>query len=305
MLRIVQNASDLKLTGQEHTVVTIGKFDGIHLGHQALIREAVAAAGDHRKDGETMLVVVFAINTSATGLLTDRERRHILGEMGVDILVECPLTPDFIRTEAETFIEETLVRDLHVRSVVTGKDFRFGYERRGDGALLSACGEKYGFSYRIVPDIYVDGEKVSSSRIRESVQTGDMELAEKLLGYPYFVTGEIIHGRQVGRTIGVPTANLITDRSKLLPPNGVYYTKSDVSGKQYFGITNIGTKPTVDGHFIGVETWFFDCDEDLYGEDLHVELMHFARPERKFGSLEELRDQIRKDEQEARKCLTR
>ena len=164
-------------------------------------------------------------------------------------------------------------------------------------------------------DFYIDQSEIKKAEITvfprgefyyrcyptlEQQRAALLEEANELLGYPFFVTGEIIHGRQIGRTIGVPTANLIADQSKYLPPNGVYYTLSDTSGKKYKGVTNIGTKPTVDGHFVGVETYFFDCDDDLYGEDLKVSLLHFARPEHRFHSLEELKDQIRKDEEGAR-----
>ncbi len=300
MLRTVQHPSELNLAPEERTIITIGKFDGLHPGHQALIRAAAEEAEARRREGMAVSSVVFAINSTQTTILSEQERRDMLEEMGIDILIECPLKPAFIRTGAEEFITGTLVGMLHVLKVITGEDFRFGYGRLGTGRMLAEYGEKLGFSAGTLPDVVVGGAKVSSSRIREAVSSGDMELAGALLGYPFFVTGEIIHGRQIGRTIGVPTANLITDFSKLLPPNGVYYTSSDVSGRSYFGVTNVGTKPTVDGHFIGIETYFFDCEEDLYGADLKVKLLHFARPERKFASLIELRKQITKDEEGAR-----
>lgn len=298
-MRVVRSASGLKLGEAEHTAVTIGKFDGLHPGHRELIRQTVSAAEMCRKQGSSALAVVFAIDLSPTGILSDHERRKMLRDMGVDILIMCPLTPAFVRTEAEDFIRDTLVRDLHARWVVTGSDFRFGYGRTGDDAMLEAFGKEYGFTSRVVPDVIIEGKKVSSSRIREAVSAGDMELTGKLLGYPYFVTGEIIHGRQLGRTIGVPTANLIPHRSKLLPPNGVYFSEAEISGRICHGITNVGTKPTVDGHFVGVETYFFDCSADLYGKKMKVNLLHFERPEVRFGSVDELKEQIRRDEEKA------
>ena len=144
------------------------------------------------------------------------------------------------------------------------------------------------------------GSKISSTRIREALQQGKMEEVQDMLGFPFFVTGEIIHGRQLGRTIGVPTTNLIPGRGKLLPPNGVYCSRSFAGGEQFRGITNIGTKPTVEGGFVGVETYLFDCSEDLYGASQKVELLHFVRPEQKFRDLKELKERIRLDEEEGR-----
>ena len=278
------------------TVLTIGKFDGIHRGHQRLIERTVSEARARREAGEDVKSCVCAIGTSPVMLLSLDERRQMLADMGVDLLIEETLTPELIRVEPEDFIASVIREKLRAVHVVTGEDFRYGYGRRGDTELLGRVGKPLGFTTESLPPVTdARGEKISSSAIRDAVSGGLMEQAAEMLGYPFFVTGHVIHGRQLGRTIGIPTANLIADQSKLLPPNGVYCSETDTGERVYNGITNVGTKPTVDGHFIGVETFCFDCDEDLYGEKLTVRLLTHVRKERKFDNLEVLKAQIESD----------
>ena len=290
------------LTDQVSCVLTIGKFDGLHRGHQALIDKTVSVknALSGSSNGEEVIAAVLAFDMSAIMLLSSEERRKRLKEAGIGLLIEQPFEPSVITMEAEDFVKDVLVRKLHVKAVVIGEGFRFGYGRRGDAALLQKMGAEYGFDVVSVPQVMYDGERISSSRIRSLLKEGNIEEVNACLGYSFYITGKIIHGRRLGRTIGVPTANLIADPSKLMPPNGVYMSLSDVDGREFYGVTNVGTKPTVDGHFIGVETCFFNCDEDLYGSDLSVKLLRFTRPARTFDSLEELKEQIRNDKQEAR-----
>lgn len=276
------------------SAVTIGKYDGIHRGHQELVRRTVEDAKSRKMDGECRSVVL-TFDMSPVMILSKKERRRMLESMGVDILIECSFGPKIITTTAEAFVKELLSERLKAVSVTAGSDFRFGYMRQGDDELLKRMGKELGFTTRVVPEVMHDGKKISSSDIREAVMSGNMEMAETLLGFPYFMRGRIIHGKRLGRTIGVPTANMIPDKSKLLPPNGVYFTESEIGGALKRGITNIGTKPTVDGHFIGVETSYFELNEDLYGEELEVAFRHFSRPEKKFDSLVQLKEQIGKD----------
>lgn len=280
----------LQFEEETECVVTLGKFDGIHRGHRALIDRVLAYKEKPVKK------VVFAFDIASMMLLSKKERRHMLDKLGIDILIECPFVPELITMDSELFVKKMLVEQLHAVHLVVGRDFRFGYGRSGDAALLKRLGTKYGFTVDVVDKI-TDGEReISSTYVREELAKGNMEKVNELLGYEFFVTGEIVHGRRVGRTIGVPTTNLIPPKGKLLPPNGVYTTRTTAGDRTYFGMTNIGTKPTVDGHFIGVETYLFDCDEDLYGEQEKVRLQHFLRPEVKFGSLEELKTQLQEDE---------
>ncbi|MDD3338788.1 MAG: bifunctional riboflavin kinase/FAD synthetase [Lachnospiraceae bacterium] len=288
-MKVITNTLDFHIEGR--SVITLGKFDGVHRGHQALIQRVL----DYKKGNAKK--IVFAFEVSAMTLLTREERRDLLKKMGVDCLIECPFVPELITMEAEDFVKEILVDQLHAVHIVVGTDFGFGYERGGNIALLERMGKEYGFTVESVEKV-MDGEReISSTYIREELERGNMAKVSELLGYPFFVTGEVVHGRRVGRTIGVPTTNLIPPKEKLLPPNGVYATKSSAQGIEYEGITNIGSKPTVNGHFIGVETFLFGCDQDLYGEEQEVRLYHFMRPERKFDSLELLKEQLKKDEE--------
>ena len=297
-MRVVKDLQEYRPSGR--TAVTIGKFDGIHRGHHELIQKAVRFAEEETAAGRETESLVLSFDMSPQMLLARKERRHILSEMGVDTLIECSFTPKIISMEAETFSREIIAEQLQAVRVIAGEDFRFGYLRRGTPELLREIGKEAGFTVDVTEDVFCDGEKISSSRIRKELLEGNMELVNRMMGYPFFVTGEIIHGRRIGRTIGVPTANLITPKTKLLPPNGVYYTKCEVGGLCRGGMTNIGTKPTVDGSFIGVETYLYDTSGDLYGDLLKVELHHYARPERKFDSLEALKEQIMRDEAEGR-----
>lgn len=298
MIEAVRSLQDFELDGR--SVVTIGKFDGIHRGHQKLIEETVKKAREMSTEGEKVKAVVLAFEMTPQMLLTRKERRKMLEKMGVDVIVECSFGPRLIRTTAEDFIREILVGKLHAVHVVVGKTFRFGYERRGDDALLSKMGEELGFTVDPVSELLDGRFKISSSTIRKELMRGNMERVNDLLGYTYSVTGKIIHGREVGRTIGVPTANIKPGKHKLLPPNGVYMSETDIDGTTYYGITDIGTKPTVDGQFVGVETYYFNFKGDIYGKKLTVRLLHFSRPEIKFDSLEDLKRQLTRDAEDGK-----
>ena len=292
---IIKDSFDF--TVDHGTVITLGKFDGVHRGHQALIGRVKAYAASHKSLGRSPKTVVFTFMINQYTLLTVEERREIIGNMGIDILVECPFVPMIITMEAEDFVRKILVEQMQVCHLVVGEDFRFGYGRRGDVAMLRELGRRYDFTVEVVDKVTDEEGRISSSRVRESLREGDMETVNRLLGYSFFVEGSVIHGRRIGRAIGFPTTNLIPDGSKLLPPNGVYFVRTRIGGRDYNGVTNIGTKPTVDGHFLGVETYLYDCDDgtDLYGKKQRVELLHFSRPEKKFSNIDDLKAQIAMD----------
>lgn len=298
---ILKDTFDFSVEGR--TVITLGKFDGVHRGHQALIDRVTEYAASCRADGQAIKTVVFSFMMGHYMLLTVPERRQLLAGMGIDMLVECPFVPQIITMEAEAFVRDILVLQMHASHLVVGDDYRFGYGRRGDVSLLRQMGEIYGFSVETVGKVIDGDSRVSSSRIREALLQGDMETVNRLLGYSYFVEGPVIHGRQIGRTIGFPTTNLIPDGTKRLPPNGVYFTRTGIGDKVYNGVTNIGTKPTVDGHFLGVETYLYDCEvgADLYGCNQKVELLHYQRPEMKFSSVVDLKRQIAIDREAGEK----
>jgi riboflavin kinase/FMN adenylyltransferase len=198
--------------------------------------------------------------------------------------------------EPEEFIREILVKKLDAKVIVVGTDFCFGYQKRGNVALLKEYEDVFGYQVIACEKSKWKNEVISSSSIRNALKEGDMEAANAMLGQPYTIRGEVLHGRRIGRTIGMPTTNLIPSTTKLLPPCGVYATKTLIDGVYHDGVTNIGYKPTVgEEEFIGVETYIFDYSNDLYGKMIEVELFYYIRPELKFGSLEELITKMRED----------
>ena len=276
--------------GRNHTAVTLGKFDGLHRGHQKLLNRIMKYA--QKEDCDS---VVCAFDMDRDCLMTNEERRAFL-EDKVDYLIEIPFTREMMEMEAEKFIDEILHKKLHASHIVVGTDFNFGHEKRGNHQMLEKYAAKYGYTVDVVEKAYYKDREISSTYIREALEKGEMELAKDLLGYPYFVSGEVLHGRHMGGRLLFPTTNLIPTTRKLLPPNGVYVSRTHLEdGRILGGMTNIGYKPTVGEKFRGVETYLYDVDEDLYGADIRVELLHFIRPERKFESLDALREQMKKD----------
>lgn len=276
---------------EEDTAVTLGKFDGLHRGHQKLMNRILQLETLDCKS------VVFTLNSRRSGgvLLTDQERRKMLEEKGISYMVDCPFVPEIAEMEPEMFIIEVLVKQLHAKYVVVGEDFRFGHDRKGDYRTLQEMQKLCGYQVDVIKKEQYQGRDISSSYIKDFLKKGDMELVNCLLGYPFFVSGEVLHGRQIGRTIGIPTTNLVPTTRKLLPPNGVYVSATRIGNKVYQGVTNIGYKPTIGETFRGVETYLFDFDGDLYGEDIEVQLLAFERPEMKFGSVEELTNRMKMD----------
>ena len=272
----------------EETAVTLGKFDGVHRGHQKLLSRIL--------EKKNLKSVMFTINGRKSGfVLTDEEKRFMLEKTGLSYLIDCPFIPSVSGMEAEDFVREILVNRLHAKSIVVGKDFHFGYKRGGDATLLLWLQKKYGFQVEVVEKEQYKGRDISSTYVKEALEAGDMELVNDLLGYRYFISGEVLHGRRIGRTLGMPTTNLVPSTKKLLPPNGVYLSRTRIGEQAYYGVTNIGYKPTIGETFRGVETYLFDFDGDLYGENIDVELWKFKRPEMKFDSVEHLKNQMQAD----------
>ncbi|HJB28649.1 MAG TPA: bifunctional riboflavin kinase/FAD synthetase [Candidatus Blautia faecavium] len=281
----------------KRSAVTLGKFDGIHKGHRKLIEKIL----EQKDQGAQSVVCAFEVSSQM--LLSHKERAALLEKAGVDILMECPLDEQIRHMKAESFVKEILVGDLKAIYVAVGEDYRFGFERKGTPALLKALGERYGFAVDILSKEMDGHRKISSTYIREELKRGNMEKITSLLGYDFFLDGVVEHGRGLGHKVLFPTTNLIPASEKLMPPNGVYVTASELEGKLYEGITNVGFKPTVGGQFLGVETYLFHCKEDLYGEKCRVSFKKFLRPEKKFHSLELLRAQMEQDIINAKKYL--
>ncbi len=294
-------------------MVTLGKFDGVHEGHRLLMDEVLRRGRD---DGLRTIVFTFDVSpqnrlgvSHTKSIMTNRERFLCLEELGIDTLIECPFTKDIQTMEAEVFVRKILLEKLHAAAIVVGDDFRFGRGRAGNAAFLSGMADKYRgagdgleFSVCVIGKKKdpVSGREISSTWIREEIQKGRMEEAEKLLGRPYFLLGEVVHGRQLGRTLQIPTINQIPPQEKLLPPNGVYFSSTQIGGRTWNGITNIGTKPTVAGDQVTAETHLFGCSADLYGKEASVELLHYHRPEHRFSSVTELKEHMEADIRAAR-----
>lgn len=283
----------------KNTAVTLGKFDGIHLGHQQLINQAIS----YKEQGLTAVMFSFLLHPD--NLFSDKEFELIyteeeklvkLNHCGIDVLISYPFTEETRSMDPLDFIKEILIDKLDVKVIIVGNDFRFGYQRKGDVDLLKQYEEVFGYKVIASEKRKWKNEVISSSAIRHALKEGNMESVNAMLGKPYTIRGEVIHGRKLGRTIGIPTINIIPQATKLLPPCGVYATKTLIDGVYHPGATNIGYKPTVGAdEYIGVETYIFDYDNDLYGEMLEVEFLYYIRPEMKFGSIEELMTRMAED----------
>lgn len=279
----------------ENSAVSLGKFDGFHRGHRLLLDRILAQKELHS--------TVFTFD----GILKDKqiyletEKRMLLERLGVEREVIFPFCEETKIMAPEVFIREILVKRMDAKLICVGEDFHFGRGRLGDVSMLSDGAEKYGYELCVFPKMKESGEVISSTRIRRELADGRIETANGLLGEPYFVSGEVMHGNALGRTIGMPTANLLPEEQKLLPVYGVYATRVEVDGQTYAGVTNVGMKPTVGADRVSVETTLLNFDGNLYGKRITVYFLYFLRPEQKFDSLEELKDQIERDKAEAEK----
>ena len=296
-MQIISGTRDFKLDGNYS--VAIGKFDGIHIGHQRLIDDLFST----RVDGYKTAIFTFDPSPAAffgkgeyKGLTTRDEKRRIFEKLGIDVLYEYPLNKESASISPEEFITDILVNKMNAKYIACGPDLTFGDKGSGNVEMLRAFSKRFGFEVHVSEKVKVAGVEIGSSIIRKEVELGDMEKVAEYIGAPYSVTGEVVKGRQIGRTLGLPTVNLIPENDKLLPPYGVYDALISYNGKKYQGITNIGVKPTVtEEKKVTVETYIYDFDEDIYGKWIVVNLMRYKRKEMKFNSLEELKAQIESD----------
>lgn len=292
----------------KNSAVTLGKFDGLHLGHQYLMDQVISL----KSKGLTAVMFTFLYHPynlfskkEFELIYTEEEKYHKLLQTNMDVLISYPFTKETKNLEPEDFIREILVDRLDAKIIVVGEDFRFGYNRKGDIQFLRAFEEIYG--YKVISCVKKSWKDkiISSSVIRQELKKGNMESVNAMLGEPYSVMGKVMHGRKIGRTLGMPTTNLMPPSNKLLPPSGVYASKILVNGSYHTGVTNIGYKPTVGKEEQrGVETFIFDFDQDLYGKDIKVELYSYHRPEQKFHTMEELKQTMHADIEYARKYFS-
>lgn len=290
MLQITENAGYVL----EETAITIGKFDGVHRGHRRLLEGVLA----EKKQGYRACVISIHANPEPqrSVIYTRAEKQSLCKTLGVDVLAEYTLDAELRALAPEQFVAEVLCRRFNGKVIVVGEDFRFGKNRSGDITLLQCMEKRYGYRTVCVPEVEEDGMRISSTRIRTLLKEGAVEEAGRLLGQPYFLQGEVVHGKQLGRTLGFPTLNVLPGKEKLLPAYGVYVTKTMAAGNSYFGLTNIGVRPTVrDGEAVSAETFLEGYSGDLYGQTVTTEFLHFLRPERRFDSVEKLQRAIRED----------
>lgn len=294
---------------QQPTVLTIGTFDGVHLGHQKIIERVVATA---RQEG--LLATIFTFfphprmvvqhDKSLKLIHTLEEKKQLLQRLGVDLLVVQPFNEAFAQLTAEEFVSTILVQHLNVKKVIIGYDHRFGRNRTANINDMRLFGEKYGFAVEEISVQEVDEVSVSSTKIREALNKGDVTTAEHYLGTPYSLTGTVVHGLKLGRTLGYPTANIqVTEDYKLIPKDGVYAVYSYIDARKVYGMMSIGKNPTIEGKGASIEVYFFDFNGDLYDRELTIYFVKYLREERKFSSVALLKKQLQDDETTARKAI--
>ena len=288
-----------------NAVITIGTFDGVHTGHQAILKTLLQQA--KQVEGESIVLTFHPhprrvlSNPDAPSLLTSLDERiNQFQKHGVDHLVVVPFDPAFSDIKAEDYVKDFLVHYFHPRCIVIGYDHRFGKDRTGDFELLTKLGERYQYSVCEIPETMLDQSRISSTEIRQALLIGNIKTANELLSYPFRLTGIVVEGDRLGRTLGYPTANLaITDSDKLIPSSGVYAVAVHLEGKgnprHFQGMMNIGYRPTVNGKERRIEVHIFDFDEEIYSQRLTVELLAYTRKEMKFSGLDALKEQLNTD----------
>ncbi|MCM1126609.1 MAG: bifunctional riboflavin kinase/FAD synthetase [Lachnospiraceae bacterium] len=301
-MQIIQDTTEFHL--EDASAAAIGKFDGIHRGHEMLL----SCILEQKRMG--LIAVVFTFHPSASvyfgqaqgGELTTREeKRSRFEKLGVDVLIEFPLNKSTAAISPEDFVRDILVKKMNTKFIAAGMDLSFGRGGKGDSRLLEEMSGELGFQVTIIDKVFYKEREISSTYVREMVEQGNMQEAGALLGRYYSFEGTVERGNRLGRRLGMPTMNLYPRPEKLLPPWGVYYSRLLYEGGVYPGITNIGRKPTVnDTKTVSVETYLYDFDRDMYGKDIVTELLAFKRPEQKFESVVELKAQMERDIEEGK-----
>lgn len=289
------------------SVVALGCFDGVHIGHSAVISKAVSIAKER-----SLMSAVWCFDSppknffdpsSAPVLTTPNEKRKLIEALGVELLVCVPFDLNIGALSPEEFFNEILVKRLHAKHIVCGFNYSFGKNGKGDTKLLAKLCSEIGIDFTALPPILRNGETISSSAIRAMLSIGNTEDAAKLLGRKYSITSKVINGNHLGRTLGFPTANIALNSEELLLKKGVYVVRALCEYGAFFGITNVGTHPTVFPNLLLAETNLFDFSGDLYEKKIKIEFLEFVRPERTFESIDELSAQVSNDIELAKKII--
>ncbi|MBP6758327.1 MAG: bifunctional riboflavin kinase/FAD synthetase [Flavobacterium sp.] len=302
-MNIFHSINDFKST--KKTILTLGTFDGVHIGHKKIL-ERVTQNTENGKYESLVLTffphprMVLHGQSEVKLLNTIDEKIDLLEKTGIQNLVIHPFDQTFSKLSAEEFVQTVLVDQFHIQKIIIGHDHRFGKNRTADINDLIAYGQQHGFEVEQISVQEIDAVSISSTKIRTALMEGNMALANDYLGYDYFLTGIITKGKQLGRTIGFPTANLkIEENYKLIPQNGAYVVKSTIDQETVYGMMNIGYNPTVAGENLSIEVHYFDFDKDIYDQKIAVSILERLRPEQKFGSVDLLKEQLGKDKKNA------
>ena len=298
-------------TDKHPSVITIGTFDGVHIGHRKILERVQNRA---KTTGLKSILLTFfphprmvlQKDANIKLLNTVEEKIAILDKMELDYTIIHPFTKEFSRMTAIEFVRDLLVNGLNAKKIIIGYDHRFGRNRNANINDLKAFGNTLDFEVEEIPVQEIQDVSVSSTKIRKALQEADIETANSYLGYNYMLNGKVAHGKGIGKTLGFPTANItILEDYKLIPKNGVYAVKCQTAGESLYGMMNIGNNPTVSGQFTSIEVNLFDFNADIYGEDISVELVKHIRDERKFDSLEALNTQLKNDKQTVQNLFSR
>lgn len=283
----------------KNSSVSLGKFDGIHVGHRFLLQEVA-----HQRH-LVPTAFTFESRKGISKIYTQKEKDYVLQALGIRREIIFPFNDKIKKMSPEDFVRHILVEKMDVKHICVGTDFHFGKNREGDIHLLKRLQKEYGYTLTAVPKLTDENGVISSTRIRSLMDSGKISEVNRLLGAPYFIMGRVGHGNELGRKMNMPTANLRVEKDKKLLPFGVYATKVRIHGKEYKSVTNIGKKPTVGEYAAGVETYIMDFCENIYGENIQVFFYEFIRPEKKFNSMEELQCQLERDKEAASYCPPR
>lgn len=294
---IIKNIKDIY--NIDKSVITIGNFDGVHNGHKTLINKVL----DYKKKNKCSSIVFTFSNhpvnyfkpNTIKNIITNKEKLEIFYKKGIDIAINIPFDKYMTQIEAKEFVKEILINKLKMQKLIIGYDFSFARNKEGNVDLLKKLSKEYNFELEVVEPIMIENVRISSTHVRDLISQGEIEKVNEYLGYNFSMSGTVIQGRQIGRTIGYPTANIDYDKTILIPKIGIYATYVYIDDKKYIGATNVGYNPTVNGKKLSVETHIIDFDEDIYQKEIKIEFLERIRNEKKFNNLDELKNQLQKD----------